>query len=238
MKQVKMVVFDMAGTTVKDENEVEKCFIEAAENTGLEYSVEEIVSMMGWSKRLVFETLWKKSLINATEEEIQEKTEKSYLKFKEILENHYLTEPVVPVDGILDLFAYLKDKEIKIVLTTGFYREVTDIILERLYWDTGLDENYVGGENSIIDLSISSDQVENGRPAPDMIYKAMNIFDIDDPKQVIKVGDTPSDLQAGKNANCLYSLGVTNGTHTKEQLEKYENDGLLSDISKLKKYLS
>lgn len=238
MRNVKMIVFDMAGTTVKDENEVEKCFIDAADSTGLNYSVDEIVSMMGWTKRLVFETLWKKNLPGADEFTIQQKTEESYLKFKEVLENHYLTKPVLPIDGVLDIFLYCKNKGIKIILTTGFYRKVTDIILNRLYWDKHLDENGLGNENSIIDLTISSDQVINGRPAPEMIQKAMHIFGIEDPGLVVKIGDTPSDLQAGKNANCLLTLGVTYGTHTKEQLEKFDNDGLLNNIYELKKYLS
>ena len=237
MGKIKMVVFDMAGTTVKDENEVEKCFVEAAESTGLKYSVEEIVSMMGWSKRLVFETLWKKNLPDADENTISDKTDTSYEKFKDVLEKHYKTEAVMPTVGTLELFATLKSKGIKIVTTTGFYREVTDIILQRLGWDKGLDENYVGNESSIIDLSISSDQVASGRPAPDMIFKAMEVFGIEDPKEVVKIGDTPSDLLAGRNAKCLVSLGVTNGTHTKEQLEKYDNDGLLENISLLKEYI-
>lgn len=232
-----MVVFDMAGTTVRDENEVEKCFVEAASSTGLKYSVEEIVSMMGWSKRLVFETLWKKNLPATDEDLVQGKIEISYQKFKEILENHYQTQPVLPAKGVLDIFTYLKEKDIKIVLTTGFYREVTDIILERLCWKEGLDENYIGNETSIIDLSISSDQVANGRPAPEMIRKAMAIFGIEDPSQVVKIGDTPSDLLAGTNANCLMTLGVTNGTHTRKQLGYYKNDGLLENILELKEYL-
>lgn len=237
MRNVKMVVFDMAGTTVKDENEVEKCFVEAAASTGLEYSVDEIVSMMGWSKRLVFETLWKKNLPEADDDTINKNIDESYFKFKEVLENHYKTQPVFPVEGTLKLFSLLKSQGIKIVTTTGFYRQVTDIILARLGWDKGLDKDYIGRIDSIIDLSISSDQVENGRPFPDMIFKAMKTFGIDDPKQVIKIGDTPSDLQAGKNAQCYLSLGVTNGTHTKEQLGQYDNDGLLPTVARLTDYL-
>ncbi|MFW6222794.1 MAG: HAD family hydrolase [Bacteroidota bacterium] len=238
MENLKMVVFDMAGTTVKDENEVENCFVEAAETTGINYSVEEIVSMMGWSKRLVFETLWRKNLPDVSESTIQQKTDKSYMKFKQVLENHYLTKPVVPTEGTLEVFQECREKNIKIVLTTGFYRKVTDIILQRLNWDKGLDENYKGSANALIDLSLSSDQVSKGRPAPDMILKAMEIFNIENPKQVIIIGDTPSDLQSGRNANCGLVLGVTNGSHTKEQLKVFDNDGLLTNISELIKYLN
>ena len=232
---VKLVVFDMAGTTVSDKNEVEKCFVEAADATNLKYNVDQIVSMMGWSKRLVFETLWKQNIPDAGEGAIQKETENSYQKFKNILENHYLNEKVTPTEGTLEIFDFLRSQNIKIALTTGFYRKVTDIILNRLGWDKGLDSQYKGNSSSIIDLSISSDQVKQGRPAPDMIYKAMEMLGVGKSEEVIKIGDTPSDLLAGKNAGCLLSLGVTNGTHTQSKLEKFDNDGLLPSISGLRK---
>jgi phosphoglycolate phosphatase-like HAD superfamily hydrolase len=67
-----------------------------------------------------------------------------------------------------------------------------------------------------------------------MIQKAMYRLGITDSKTVINVGDTPSDVASGINANCLYSLGVTNGSHTYEQLSKYPNQGLFSSLVELK----
>ena len=236
MSKIKIVVFDMAGTTVKDENEVEKCFVEAAERSELKYTREEIISMMGWPKIKVFETLWTKMLNGKPKEVIGEKVEYSYMLFREILEKHYMTEDVVPIEGTMELFQWLKSNDIKIVLTTGFYRKVTDIILQRLGWNKGLNSNYANG--TIIDASITSDMVTNGRPAPDMIFRAMEMYNITNPKQVIKIGDTPSDLQSGKNAGCCLSLGVTYGTHTKEQLSEYPNDGLINNILEIKQLIS
>jgi len=234
MKKIEMVIFDMAGTTVQDKNEVEKCFVDAAESTGLTYDRDEIVSMMGWSKRLVFETLWRKALPGAENGFLDKKVDESYAKFKEVLENHYRSEPVLAAEGAIEIFGFLRSKEIKIGLTTGFYRKVTDIILRRLGWDNSLNYKYVGNTKSVIDVSVSSDQVACGRPAPDMILRAMELCGVKDIKQVINIGDTPSDILSGKNAKCLLSLGITNGTHTREQLEKYENDGLLNNLFELK----
>jgi phosphoglycolate phosphatase-like HAD superfamily hydrolase len=67
-----------------------------------------------------------------------------------------------------------------------------------------------------------------------MIQKAMYRLGVTDSKQVITVGDTPSDIEAGINAGCLLSLGVTNGTHTREQLLQHSHDGLLDSLSELK----
>ncbi len=233
---VKLVVLDMAGTTVKDDHEVEKCFKEACVLTGLELSDEEILAAQGWSKRFVFEHFWKKK-IGDNQGELTLAVDKSYNVFKEVLEGYYSQKNVLPTEGAIETFNFLKEHDIKCVLTTGFYRKITDIILEKLGWLEGLDENYVGGKDSLISMSISSDDVENGRPNPDMIHKAMRQFGIDNAKEVIKIGDTPSDIQAGKAANCLMSIGLTNGTHSQEQLEKTDYDLLLTSLLKFPEVL-
>ncbi len=236
MKQnIEMVVFDMAGTTVQDKNEVEYCFMKAVDQTGLVTNTEEINSMMGWSKLTVFETLWNKQLAGASATEINFHVNQSYAAFREILEAHYLSAEILPTEGTIEIFEFLKQTNVKIALTTGFYRKVTDIILQRLGWNEGLGENYAG--NGLINASVSSDQVKAGRPAPFMVFRAMELCGVNDVRRIIKIGDTPSDLGEGKNAGCLLTLGVTNGTHTKEQLEKYENDGLFESMSSFKHFL-
>jgi len=223
-----MVVFDMAGTTVQDNNEVEKCFQEAINNSGLEVSHSEINAMMGWSKIKVFETLWHKHLKGEPEDSIHQEIEKTYSYFKTILENHYLSNPVLPTIGTLEIFEFLKSKDITIALNTGFYRTVTDIIINRLAW---------GKSSNIIDCSVASDEVSAGRPAPFMIFKAMEVCGVTDVRRVIKIGDTPSDLGEGKNAGCKYTFGITNGTHSREQLEVLQHDGLFEEMSAFKSFM-
>ena len=235
MSPIQLVVFDMAGTTVKDQNEVHDCFMQASQKFGLAAPTEQVVGMMGWSKKLVFQTLWAEQL-GKDHPDYAAKVEASYAEFKTILEDHYRTQAVEPTSSCLELLAWLKSQNIKIALNTGFYREVTNIILQRLGWDRGLDDNYVGSQDSVIQSSVTPSEIYNqeGRPAPYMIQKAMYQLGIRDPQTVIVVGDTPSDLEAGMNAHCFWSLGVTNGTHTQEQLQTYPNHGLLDSLWDLK----
>ncbi|WP_306350430.1 HAD hydrolase-like protein [Flavobacterium sp. '19STA2R22 D10 B1'] len=232
MQKIELVTFDMAGTTISDKKEVETCFAKATKQTGLIMIEEEILAVQGWSKIFVFETFWQKQL-GQRNEEWQQSVNYSFNTFKTILEDHYRNAIIKPTEGCLETFEFLKMHNIQIALTTGFYRTVTDIILDKLGWLEGLNENRVGNSNTIIQASIASDEVENGRPAPDMIFKAMKLLNISDSKKVINIGDTPSDLQSGKNANVLLSLGVINGTHTVEQLKEIPNDGLLNSIGAL-----
>jgi phosphonatase-like hydrolase len=238
MAALQLIVFDMAGTTVRDQHEVEACFAQAAAATGLQASAARILAVQGQAKRAVFEQLWLEQLgPQAPAAELTARVDHSYEVFREVLETHYRTQPVAPTEGCLALFAYLKSQRIRIALTTGFYREVTDLILHRLGWDVHLGARHRGSEHAIIDLSIASDEVAEGRPAPLMIQEAMRVFGITDAQRVWNVGDTPSDLESGRRADCARSLGLVNGTHTREQLTQYPNDGLLASLAELHQQL-
>lgn len=95
MQAIKLVVFDMAGTTVTDHHEVERCFAEAAASTGLTVTAERILAMQGLAKRFVFETLWTEQL-GDDNPAIPAQVDRSYAAFKHILENHYLTQGQPP----------------------------------------------------------------------------------------------------------------------------------------------
>ena len=232
MQPIELVVFDMAGTTVTDHHEVERCFAEAATETGLFVTAERILAMQGLAKRYVFETLWKEQL-GEQHPDAQRQVDVSYATFRRILENHYLTQGATPTEGCLDTFAYLHERGIAIALTTGFYRVVTDIILEKLGWLKGLDGRRVGTAESLIQISIASDEVERGRPYPQMIQRAMHLLGVSNPKAVVNIGDTPSDLLSGRAAGVALNLGVTNGTHSRDQLEVSPHDQLLASLAEL-----
>jgi phosphonatase-like hydrolase len=238
MANIQLIVFDMAGTTVRDDNEVLQCFFEAAQETGLTAEADRVNAMMGLPKKVVFQTLWDDQ-IGASHADYGAKVDASYDRFRTILETHYRTQPVEPTEGCLELFDWLRGQGIAIALTTGFYREVTDIILGRLGWDQGLDNRYVGTADSSIQCSVTPSEVygNEGRPAPFMIQKAMYRLGVSDPKSVIVIGDTPSDLASGRHAGCLYACGVTNGTHTEPQLAQHANDGLFSSLAEFRNKL-
>jgi phosphonatase-like hydrolase len=214
-----------------DQHEVEHCFKLAAIKNELHASDERILALQGYAKLYVFTLLWTEQ-VGEEDPRITELATKSYADFKEILENHYRTQPVYPTEGCLELFEALQEKGIKIALTTGFYREVADIILGRLGWVPSLDAN------TGIHLSVTPDEGNGeGRPSPAMIHFAMEKLGVTDLEQVINVGDTPVDLAFGKNAGVRLALGVCNGTHTRAQLENHPNDGLLEKISDLIDYV-
>lgn len=231
--EIELVVFDMAGTTVTDNHDVERCLRKSFDSCGIIAENHELLRAQGWRKRDVFEYFLKRQHPKMSESELERQIDESYLVFKDVLENHYLNADVSPTEGCVEFLAYLKENNIKTALTTGFYRKVADIILDKLGWLGNLNSDYLGSQESLIGFSVTSDQVENGRPEPDMILKSAEVLNVANLQNVMNIGDTPSDLKSGIAAGCKFSLALTNGTHTKEQLRDFENHGLYNGLFEL-----
>jgi len=96
-----------------------------------------------------------------------------------------------------DVIDYLREKNILIGVTTGFDKEVTDIIANRL------DKNDIK-----IDKYVSSSCLDApSRPYPHMINHIMKEFKIDNPYSVMKIDDTVYGIKEGKMAS-TWTTGV------------------------------
>ena len=56
------------------------------------------------------------------------------------------------------------------------------------------------------DTVITSDEVAKAKPSPEIVFKACHVLDVE-PQDVIVIGDTKSDVKAGKAAGCTV-IGV------------------------------
>lgn len=205
---VRMVVFDMAGTTIKDADNVHHALMDAMQHFGYTVSREEANAVMGYPKPDAIRQLldWKEPVRSKiTEPFVQEIHE----VFVQRMIHFYATEPGISgTAGAEDTFKALHEKGIRVALDTGFSKDITDTILQRLGWI----------EAGLVDDVVSSDEVLGGRPHPFMIHKLMKNAGIDDPLEVAKVGDTVSDLLEGKNAGTRYVIGIASGAFTREEL--------------------
>lgn len=91
--------------------------------------------------------------------------------------------------------------------------------------------------NPLIDATICSDEVPQGRPAPFMIQTLMEQLGVDDASKIVKVGDTEVDVLEGRNAACGLVVSVTTGAYTRNQLETYHPDHIIDSLSELSAYI-
>jgi phosphonatase-like hydrolase len=224
MPQIRLAVFDMAGTTIHDENSVAKAFQTALNQHGYPaVTLQEANEKMGYSKPQAIRELLEihePDSSKITEEFI----EQIHAAFVQGMLDFYSTDPSIrPVPDAEEVFLALKEMGIKIALDTGFSRDITDIILKRMGWADG----------KLVDASAASDEVPQGRPFPFMIQKIMAELGIADPKSVIKVGDTEVDVNEGHNAGCLMSIGITSGVFSEAELIPHRPTHLAKSLTEV-----
>lgn len=204
----KLAVFDVAGTTVLDGDAVAACLREVVEQR-MSVSPEEVLAVMGLPKPVAIRHLmsFRGTLRGA---ELDAAVEESHRAFRMAMVDRYRTGYLAPAEGAARVFASLQNAGVRVVLDTGFSRDILDMVLMRLGWADG----------TTIDFSIASDEVARGRPHPELIHRAMTLARVGDSGMVAKIGDTPADMEQGLAASCGLVAGVSYGTHTREQLDR------------------
>jgi phosphonatase-like hydrolase len=222
--QIELVVFDMAGTTINDEDGVNRCVRAALAEVGVAATREAVNQVMGIPKpealRQLLERYERRELVGSLGA-IHEDFVRRMIRF-------YQTDPSVhEMAGAAETFRRLRAAGVKVALDTGFTRDIVDVLLARLGWSDG----------KLIDATVTSDEVERGRPHADMIERAMRELGVRDPGSVAKVGDTPADLLEGAAAGCGMIIGVTGGTHSAEQLQAFPHTHLVASVVEVPKLL-
>ena len=220
---IKLVVFDIAGTTVKDDQEVSKAFQAALKKYSYHIELDRIDPLMGYEKTLAI-----KQILLLIESDINKITPELigdiHKEFVHQMISFYKNEPgIEPLPHAEETFAVLKAAGVQVGINTGFSRDIADTIVTRLQWR----------EKGLIDHVVGSDEVELGRPHPYMIQKMMKEGNITDPSEVAKVGDTEVDVREGQNVGCKYVIAVTTGAFTRAQLEPYNPTHIIDDIAQV-----
>ena len=220
---IKLVVFDMAGTTVKDDNDVTNTFQAALAQYGYQVPAEAINPLMGYEKKVAIT-----KMLHLNEQDATKITPELighiHSAFVDLMIKHYQqTTSLQALPYAEETLADLRNSGIKIGINTGFSRAIATTIINKLQWR----------EKGLFDYLIGSDEVEHGRPDPAMINTMMKYAGINDASEVAKVGDTEVDVREGQNAGCKYVIAVTTGAFTRKELEPYQPTHIIDDIAEV-----
>eukprot|EP00041_Stephanoeca_diplocostata_P009189 m.139771 g.139771 ORF g.139771 m.139771 type:complete len:258 (-) comp17639_c0_seq6:2596-3369(-) len=198
-----LAVFDMAGTTVNEGNVVYKTVRQSIANAGYEFTLDEVLEFGAGKEKhqAIKDVLASKNITDADSQSIFE-------DFKKSLDESYANLEVGSFEGVPELLKTLRERDIKIALDTGYNSRLANMLLEKMGWEQGRE----------YDTLVTSDDVVNGRPHPEMIQRCMKNTGVTDPTKVLKAGDSTIDIEEGKNTGCGITVGVTTGAQTREQL--------------------
>jgi phosphonatase-like hydrolase len=221
--KINLVVFDMAGTTVHDDDAVSTCLRHTLASAGVEIDRETVNRVMGEPKPVaIAKLLSPRAMASLTPDDPQ--VREAYATFERLMLDFYEHDPMVrAVEGAAETFHLLKASGIRVALDTGFNRAIADAILRRLDWL----------HSDLIDVTVTSDEVARGRPYPDLIRRAMLLTGVPDPAAVAKVGDTPADLREGTAAGCSCVIGITTGSHTRAALAVHPHTHLVERLAEV-----
>jgi phosphonatase-like hydrolase len=217
---ISMVVFDMAGTTVNEDNVVYKTLQKVINTKGFDFTLDQVLAEGAGKEKLEAIQSILKVYVRNTDRNLASEI---YSDFMVLLSRAYEEIKVLPQPNAEELFQILKKRNIRIVLNTGYDANTAALLVKKLGWVKGIH----------YDSLITSSDVEKGRPDPEMIDLAMEIYGVDDPKKVMKVGDSIIDIEEGQNAGCGINVGITTGAHNFLQLQSANPDYIISDLMEL-----
>jgi phosphonatase-like hydrolase len=217
---INMVVFDMAGTTVNEDNVVYKTLQKALNKKGFDFNLDQVLAEGAGKEKLEAVQSILKVYARNTDKDLANEI---YSDFMDLLSKTYQDIDVLPQPNAEELFQILKKRNIRVILNTGYNADIAESLVKKLGWKKGVE----------FDSLITSSDVENSRPDPEMIDLAMDIYGVIDPKKVIKVGDSIIDIEEGQNAGCGLNIGITTGAHTFLQLQSANPDYIISDLMEL-----
>jgi HAD superfamily hydrolase (TIGR01662 family) len=102
---------------------------------------------------------------------------------------------------------------------------------QRQYLETKMQPLKNAGVDTLFEAIITSDDVEKRKPSPDPLIACAKQLDIK-PSSCVYVGDTTTDIKAGKAAG-MRTVAVLTGFDEYEILEKENPDAILDSIRNL-----
>jgi phosphonatase-like hydrolase len=218
MNGIDLVVFDLGGTTIRDDGQVAEAFTTVLAQQGIEVTAGEVHAVRGASKREAIRLLIERR--SPGEKDVAQRAERVFAEFCRTLAALYGRSGIRAIDGAAETFTRLRSLGVKVALNTGFDRSITELILQAARW-----------EADTVDAVVCGDDVSQGRPAPYLIFHAMEAAGVTDVRRVANVGDTTLDLAAGLNAGVRWNIGVLSGAHSREQLAAVGHTHLLASVA-------
>ena len=139
----------------------------------------------------------------------------------------HIPDPVLlakPFTDLRVLFAALRKQGIHIAIATADDRAPTQAMVEAL----DIEE--------YIDTMVCADDGIPSKPAPDMVLTICERLKVD-PKKVMVIGDTTSDLKMARAAGAGLAVGVLSGVSNARDLVSFA-DVLIDSVDDLRAYLT
>lgn len=223
LNNISGVIVDWAGTMVDYGCMAPlKVFVDVFKERGISITNEEARGPMGLKK---IDHIRELSKLNSVQNQFREIYNRE-ISEEDVISIYNEFEPKLlstlenyaePIDGALKLVDFIKDNNLKLGSTSGYTKVMMEIVVNAAK-DRGYSPDYV----------VAADELKEARPYPYMIYKNAIELEMYPLCNVVKIGDTPSDVIEGKNAG-TWTIAILKGG-SQVGMSKEESLTLTSDL--------
>ena len=207
---IEAVVFDLDGVLVQSEELWDAARRELAEEHDVEWPGDATDAMMGMSSKE-----WSRYMHD--EIGVPEPPEEINRRVLAWVEKRY-REDLPWIDGARDALRRI-GRDFPLGLATSSNREIIDIVVE------------VGGFDDLFEVTVSSEEVEKGKPAPDVYLEATGRMGVD-PRRTAAVEDSTNGLLAARAAG-MRVIAIPNDAHPPGEEGLEAADAVLDSIDDL-----
>lgn len=215
--RIRAVLFDWAGTTIDHGSRAPvEVVLEVFRRASVEVTAAEARAPMGRAKREHLDAVlatprvaaaWRDAHGQAATDADVDRLYAEFLPLQaEVLARHCGV-----IDGVPEVVAELKRRDIRIGSTTGYTRALMDVVVP-LARAGGYEPEFV----------ICADDVPRGRPAPWMNFRAAERLGVYPISDVLVVDDTTVGIEAGRNAGALTVAVTRTGNSLGMSVEELE----------------
>lgn len=212
----KAVIFDMDGVIFDTEKVYLDIWTEVFEKYGYKMTKELYVTVMGTGRKNVIKTFLENFGDDLPIEKMYEEKDNQLF--------YRIENQGIPLkEGVKELFSMLKEKDYKIALATSAKKER----VEKQIKDKWLKESF--------DAIVCGDDVEKGKPSPDIFLKAAKEIDVE-PENCFVVEDSPAGIKAAFSGG-MKGIHVEDLKAADEDILKYCEKNF-KNLQEIKEYLS
>lgn len=214
-----LACLDLIGTTVADNDLVEKAFAEAIATQGIVPSTTAYAKVMVQVHQLrgrpsidIFRHLFP---------EDESRAQAANVAFERSYDSAIDRMGLSPFPGAESTIDKLVGTDVHVCLATSFGRATLGRVLDTLGWWKR------------VDLALCPEDVGRGRPAPDLVLTAVLRLGVEDVRDVAVVSDTTAGVLAGRRAGASLVVGVLSGVHGRERLVQSGATNVIDSIGEL-----
>lgn len=177
---IQAVIFDMDGLMIDSERVTYEGYVTECEKLGTSMDKDFYKRLLGLPKPAIFRSFHDQYGQSFPIEQVM-------VRVHQYMEDRFRQEGVPVKEGLAELLTYLKAHDYKTVVATSSTRDRVDRILAQ----TGLIDYFDG--------SVCGDEVERGKPDPDIFLKACRKADVP-PAQALVLEDSETGIEAAHSA--------------------------------------